>query len=117
LNSSSSDERYEHISDEERSKGHTKCDEASSWMYEMLDKQGSLTACDDPAFSVSQVNAMIKEVSYVVNPIMNKPKPKPKTEPKPSSEQEKKGEKDTEPKETQNGTSEQSTVEPMDTSA
>lgn len=126
LNASSTDDKFSHITDEERTKGHSKCDEASSWMYEMLDKQGSLTVSDDPAFSVSQVNAMIKEVSYVINPIMTKPKPKPKPkeEPKPSSDEAEKKE-DPEPMDTSNGTSEpakqpapeEQATEPMDTSA
>jgi len=118
LNLSVSDEKYSHIVDEDRSKGYVKCDEASSWLYEMLDKQGSLSATEDPAFSVSQVNAMIKEVGYVVNPIMNKPKPKPV--PKPTPEPEKKEESgSTEPVETKEEKpelSESEPVEPMDTS-
>lgn len=116
LNASSSDDKFAHVTDEERSKGHTKCDEASSWMYEMLDKQGSLSATEDPAFTVSQVNAMVKEVSYVINPIMNKPKPKPKpkTDPQPSPEAEKKEESEgAEPMDTNDA----SEPEPMDTSA
>merc|ERR1712137_807973 len=42
LNSSQGEEKYAHITDEERQKCRSKCDEVSSWMYDMLDKQGSL---------------------------------------------------------------------------
>lgn len=119
LNASVSDEKFAHITDEERTKGHKKCDEASSWMYEMLDKQGGLSVQDDPAFSVSQVNAMIKEVSYVVNPIMNKPKPKPKPTPQPPAEEKK--EKAETPEVSEESTEKESNTAqepaPMDTSA
>ena len=117
LNASSTDEKYSHITDEERSKGYTKCDEASSWLYEMLDKQGSRALTDDPAFSVSQINAMVKEVGYVVNPILNKPKPKPKSEPKATPEPEKKDETDSsEPMDTKEEKAADD-AEPMDTSS
>ena len=118
LNLTQSDEKYAHITDEERNKGHAKCDEASSWMYEMLDKQGSLSMENDPAFSVSQVNAMIKEVANVVNPIINKPKPKPKPKPKEESKESKPEEKEEKSEAPETPATESGDgPEPMDTSA
>jgi len=118
LNLTQSDEKYAHITDEERSNGHTKCDEASSWMYEMLDKQGSLSMESDPAFSASQVNAMIKEVASVVNPILNKPKPKPKPKEEPkASKPEEKEEKSEAPETPATEAADGNAPEPMDTSA
>merc|ERR1712078_390277 len=75
-------EAFSHITEEEFSTCHKKCDEVSSWLYEMLDKQGSLAQNVDPAFYASEVNDKSKGMSNVCNPIVHKPKPKPKPEPK-----------------------------------
>lgn len=90
LNTSASDENYTHITDVERKGCADKCDATSSWMYDILDKQGGLAANADPAVSTKQIYAMNKEVSDFVSPIMHKPKPKPK--PKPAEKEEKKQE-------------------------
>jgi len=78
LNTSASEEKYAHISEEEMKKAHDASDSAGSWMYEMLDKQGGLSAHETPAVKAAEINAKCKELSKVVHPIMNKPKPKPK---------------------------------------
>jgi heat shock protein 4 len=84
LNDSQVLTEYSHITDEERQKGHAKCDEVSSWMYEMLDKQGSLAPNVDPAVTVAQIKVKSQELTDVCSPIRNKPAPKPKKEePKP----------------------------------
>lgn len=75
------DEKYAHISDEEKNSCHKKCDETSSWMYDMLDKQGSLLASADPVVTVGQINFKVQELINFVSPIMNKPVPKPDPEP------------------------------------
>mmetsp|Transcript_6615 Transcript_6615/g.9662 ORF Transcript_6615/g.9662 Transcript_6615/m.9662 type:complete len:852 (+) Transcript_6615:80-2635(+) len=77
LNACSSDEKYSHITVEEQGLCHSKCDEVSSWMYDMLDKQGSLPASADPVVTVAQINLKSKELTAVVSPIMKKPVPKP----------------------------------------
>merc|ERR1712238_438199 len=59
-----------------------KSDEISSWMYEMLDKQGSKSITDDPVLTVSEITIKTKELTILINPIMHKPKPKPKKEEK-----------------------------------
>merc|ERR1712238_556489 len=56
------------------------------WIYDLLDKQGSLGLDVDPVFSAADVNAKNKEVSSVCSPIVHKPKPKPKEEPKADTE-------------------------------
>ena len=93
LNAAATDEKYAHISDEEKSNCHKKCDETSSWMYDMLDKQGGLPATADPAVTVGQINLKVHELVNFASPIMNKPKPVPKKEPKvePKKEEESKG--------------------------
>lgn len=78
LNDSQSDEMYSHISDEERKKCHSKCDEVFSWMYDMLDKQGSLAANVDPAVTCAEINTKSKELTDICSPIKNKPAPMPK---------------------------------------
>mmetsp|Transcript_17920 Transcript_17920/g.50845 ORF Transcript_17920/g.50845 Transcript_17920/m.50845 type:complete len:821 (+) Transcript_17920:525-2987(+) len=81
FSSAQGDDKYSHITDEEFTKCHGKCDESSSWLYEMLDKQGSLPANVDPAFTVADVNAKNIELTNVCSPVMYKPVPK-KEEPK-----------------------------------
>ena len=75
-------DEFAHITEEEFSTGHKKCDEVSNWLYEMLDKQGSLAQNVDPAFTAAEVNEKNKGLSNVCSPIVYKPKPKPKVEPK-----------------------------------
>merc|ERR1712032_989200 len=75
-------EAFSHIADDEFSSCHAKCDEISSWLYDMLDKQGSLGLDVDPIFSSADVSAKNREVSNICSPIVHKPKPKPKVDPK-----------------------------------
>lgn len=74
-------EAFSHITDDEFSRCHSKCDEVSSWLYDMLDKQASLSLDNDPAFASADVHAKNKEISNVCSPIIHKPKPKPKEKP------------------------------------
>jgi heat shock 70kDa protein 4 len=70
-------ENYSHITEEEFNKCHTKCDETSGWVYEMMDKQGALPANVNPAFTVADCRTKSVELTNVCGPIMHKPKPKP----------------------------------------
>lgn len=79
-------DKFAHISDEEFDKCHKACDSTSSWVYDMLDKQGSMAQNVDPAFTIAQVNAKSQELTNTCGPIMNKPAPKPKKEEKPKEE-------------------------------
>ncbi|KAL7440035.1 hypothetical protein ACHAXH_008857 [Discostella pseudostelligera] len=107
LNTSSGDENYDHITDEERATCSDKTDTTSAWMYDMLDKQGGLAANADPVVTVEQIFSKNKELNDVVSPIMHKPKPAPKAEEKKQEEQATEEQK----KEESSGAS-----EPMDTS-
>merc|ERR1712137_596449 len=71
---------FAHITEEEFSTCHKKCDEVQNWLYEMLDKQGGLAQNVDPAFTAAEVTDKGKGLSNVCNPIIYKPKPKPKKE-------------------------------------
>merc|ERR1719223_2471906 len=88
LSDAQANDAFSHITEEEFSTCHKKCDEVSNWLYEMLDKQGSLAQNVDPAFYAAEVNDKNKGMSNVCSPIVHKPKPKPKPkkeEPKPAA--------------------------------
>ena len=116
LNTSSGDENYAHITEEERAKCQKIVDDSTAWMYDMLDKQGGLAANVDPVVTVAQIYAKNQEVSNTVSPIMHKPKPKPKVEEK-KAEEKKQEEPADEPKKEEEAKKEEAeTPEPMDTS-
>jgi len=77
-------EDFSHITDEEFNTCHTKCDEVSSWLYDMLDKQGGLGLDVDPIVTSAEINMKNKEVGNTCSPVVHKikPKPPPKEEPK-----------------------------------
>lgn len=102
INTATSDENYAHITEEEFTKCRETCDAASSWMYDTMDKQGSLAPNQNPAVTTDEINAKTNELTKAISPIMHKPKPKPKPE-------EKKEEKAEEP------AAEDAKAEPMDT--
>ena len=81
LNSSQAEERYAHITEEEREKVRAKTDETSSWMYDMLDKQGNLGLSENPILTVKELNQKQRALTDVCGPVMHKPKPKPKPKP------------------------------------
>ncbi len=86
-------QNYSHITDDEFNKCHAKCDEISSWIYDMMDKQGALPSNVNPAFTVAQVRAKSTELTNVCGPIMHKPKPKPLPKVDTPKKEEKTGEK------------------------
>jgi heat shock protein 4 len=86
-------DKCKHISDDDFTKIHAKCDQVSSWVYDMLDKQGSLAPNVNPVFTVAEINAKSTELTNLSSPIMHKPAPKPKKVEKPKEEEKPKGEK------------------------
>jgi heat shock protein 4 len=86
LSSAQGNEKYAHITDEDLDKCHKACDSTSSWVYDMLDKQGSLGQDVDPAFTIADLSVKSQELTNVVGPIMHKPAPKPKKEAAPKEE-------------------------------
>lgn len=96
VNESQTEERYAHITDEEREKVRELTDNISAWMYEMLDKQGGLALNEDPVLTVSALKAKNLELSNTCSPIMYKPAPKKKKEepPAPEKKDEEEGEKE-----------------------
>jgi len=73
---------FAHITAEEFDKCFKKCDEASGWMYDVLDKQGSRALYETPVTTVAEIDGKVKDLITIVNPIMYKPKPKPSAEEK-----------------------------------
>merc|ERR1712228_261247 len=82
LNESQGQDQYAHITDEERQECHTKCDEISSWMYDIMDKQGSIAVNVNPVVTVSEINSKNQALTKVCSGIKHKPVPKPKKEKK-----------------------------------
>eukprot|EP00548_Thalassiothrix_antarctica_P005052 CAMPEP_0194135114 /NCGR_PEP_ID=MMETSP0152-20130528/5192_1 /TAXON_ID=1049557 /ORGANISM="Thalassiothrix antarctica, Strain L6-D1" /LENGTH=837 /DNA_ID=CAMNT_0038831179 /DNA_START=248 /DNA_END=2761 /DNA_ORIENTATION=+ len=118
INESQGKEEYAHITDEERQTCHSKCDETSSWMYGMMDKQGSLALNDDPVVKVSEIQAKTQDIIKVCSGIKHKPKPAPpkvekKVEEPPQAKDEKK-EEEPQPMETEEIPKENQ-AEPMET--
>lgn len=93
LNESQTDEKYAHITDEERNKCHQKCDEVSSWMYDLMDKQGSSKQSADPVLKVADINYKNRDLGNVCSPIKHKPMPKKEPEPAPPAAAEPEGAK------------------------
>jgi heat shock protein 4 len=113
LNTSSGDENYAHITEEELATCSDKVDKASAWMYDMLDRQGVLAANVDPVVTAEQIYSKNKELNDAVSPVMHKPIPKPKVEEKKAEEKkEEQSKKEEETKEGGGG----GATEPMDTS-
>lgn len=104
INTSSTQEQFSHITDEERNNCQEKCQEVSNWMYQQMESQGKLQLWEEPCVKASELDTKRMELVRVMNPIMSKPAPK-KDEEKPK-EEEKKGETENKNTETQ----------PMDTS-
>jgi len=114
LNTSTGEEQYSHITEEEFKKCHDSCDASSSWMYDMMDKQGSVAANQDPVVTTAEINAKTNELTKAISPIMHKPKPKPKPEEK--KEPEEKAAEGAEPMETDEAAKKPAEeTEPMET--
>jgi heat shock protein 4 len=86
VNESQANEKYEHVTDEEREKVRSKCDEISAWMYEKLDQQAGMSLDEDPVLTVHSIRMKHKELADVCSPVINKPKPKPKPKEEPQKE-------------------------------
>jgi len=81
----SSDEKYAHITPEERKKVSDECTASDQWLCAALSAQDKLSKADVPALTIAQLKQKKTALDQVVSPIMHKPKPappKPKEEPK-----------------------------------
>eukprot|EP00736_Rhodelphis_marinus_P007193 Rmarinus@m.15805 len=78
------EERYAHIEPEKMQSVTTKCDEAIAWMEDMVCKQETKPACEDPVFLAADIIAKQQELEKHGWGVLSTPKPKPpeKTEEK-----------------------------------
>jgi len=88
----SNDEKYAHITVEEKQKCRTKLDEASTWMYTALDRQADLAPHVTAAVGSAEVLAKGRELSAVVDPVRNRRAPPPPKKEKEVKKEEKKEE-------------------------
>lgn len=84
---SSRDEKYEHITDEERSTVRKALEAAQSWLYDTQSKQADLPKSTAPILTLSIIEAQRKTLYNTANPIMLKPKPKVEAPPPPAPEE------------------------------
>merc|ERR1719469_1100742 len=86
----SNDDKYAHITVEEKQKCRTKLDAVSTWMYTALDQQADLAPHVTAAVGSVEVLAKGRELSAVVDPVRHRRAPPPPT---PKKEEVKKEEK------------------------
>jgi len=73
----SSDDKYAHVTDDERSTVRSAVSSAESWLYEMIEKQASLPTSVDPVLTTAVLQERQKDLASTCNPIMHKPAPLP----------------------------------------
>eukprot|EP00276_Gloeochaete_wittrockiana_P006546 CAMPEP_0184645614 /NCGR_PEP_ID=MMETSP0308-20130426/2127_1 /TAXON_ID=38269 /ORGANISM="Gloeochaete witrockiana, Strain SAG 46.84" /LENGTH=839 /DNA_ID=CAMNT_0027074803 /DNA_START=71 /DNA_END=2590 /DNA_ORIENTATION=- len=110
----SSEEKYAHISGEERATAASEVAAAIQWFQEALTKLESVPKTADPAIKVADIIARKEALEKAGNKIMQKPKPKPAPSPAPASTTPTPPESTSEPK-TQSEGGSPSGGEPMQT--
>jgi len=78
----SAEEKYAHITPEERKKVAEECTAVDQWLATALAAQDKLTKADTPSITIKQLDQKKTSLDQIVNPIMHKPKPQPKKEAK-----------------------------------
>ncbi|CAO1630547.1 unnamed protein product [Sympodiomycopsis kandeliae] len=86
----SGDDKYSHISDEDKQKVIEKCANSAKWLDDGLYKQGETPKNENPRVTVADMAKHRDDLLYVCNPIMTKPKPRVPTNPTPAPEAPKK---------------------------
>lgn len=119
------DEKYAHITAEDRKVVTDKCAEVTSWLASELSKLKALPQHADPNITCAQIKAKAGELDKVSRPVMNKKKPAPpkeekKEEPAKTEETEKKEEETAAPEASANteaATADDDAPPKMDTTA
>lgn len=93
---STPNEKYDHITDEDKKPVREMIADAQSWLQKMLVEQSNLALTQDPVLKAVDILDRMKNVDALYNKVMSKPKPAPKKEEK---EEEKKTEEKKEEKE------------------
>ena len=82
---STQDEKYAHITDEERARVRTHVDEAIASVMSLCDESAKLADHVDPLITRADINARATQVATLCRPIMNRPKPIPKKTEEPAN--------------------------------
>ncbi|KAL1917516.1 uncharacterized protein VTP21DRAFT_3909 [Calcarisporiella thermophila] len=80
-NALSTEERFAHISPEEKQQVVDRCERARRWLDEMLQKQAAVPLCETPVVFARDIIKEREELVHFATPILTKPKPKPAPEP------------------------------------
>lgn len=73
----STDDAYSHLTEEERSKVRTACDNASTWLDTQNKAQEKLPSASDPVLTAQMIHEELRKLQLVANPVVNKKKPPP----------------------------------------
>ncbi|KAJ2042097.1 adenyl-nucleotide exchange factor sse1, partial [Coemansia sp. S16] len=76
----SQEERYAHITSEERQRIIDRIEKVQEWLDEKLDKQSQKAKWDAPIIFANEIAKQCEDLGYFATPIMNRPKPEPKPE-------------------------------------
>lgn len=83
----SPEERYAHISPEDKAKVAAEIQAVKDWLADIEAKVASSPTAADPIIKAAEIAAKIGALDSVCDPIMRKPKPAPKVEPAPAKEE------------------------------
>ena len=72
-----SDEKYAHLTDEDRDEVRNCCNSAQQWLSDQQEKQQILPLSADPVLLVGDISKRWSEVDKKCKPIVNKKKPEP----------------------------------------
>ncbi|ORY34260.1 heat shock protein 70 family [Naematelia encephala] len=81
----SGDEKYSHISEEDKMKVIEKCATTQQWLDDYLARQAEKPKNVNPVITSAEMNKRREDVIYTCAAIMNRPKPRVKTESTPGS--------------------------------
>jgi len=79
----SNDEKFAHISDEEKLKAKGEVDSCETWLYDMINQQSALNPSEDPILTSAAIYDRMSVMTKGYAAIMNKPKPPPPPPPTP----------------------------------
>merc|ERR1719502_27429 len=83
-----SEEKYAHLTDEDRDEVRNACHSAQQWLSDEQEKQMSLPSNVDPSLKIADISNRWSEVNKKCKPIVNKKKPEPKKEEEPAKTEE-----------------------------
>jgi heat shock protein 4 len=82
LVSSANEEKFKHITDEEKEKVRGACAAGEEWLYAQLEAQAKLDANQDPSLTTEDIGQQRRSLVDKCKSVINKPKPKPPKEEK-----------------------------------